>query len=451
MRGRTRSNRSSGIEIAPVRACTWARQVLERDLTGAEPPPHRARATPAVAATAARPRPERRRARRPRRPRPRRYRRATTSRRAAARRPAPAPAVSPRSSASSKSTRWGRSTASTITFSSARLRSAIRARSSTPTSAQSWSRSVRDRCARRIDLRHALADDEIGDDHRRSRPGSRRCRRAQRARPAVGGAVEGERFVLDPALHGRIGRLDLVAPQPDRPVEAREIVGAAIVGRPQLHEQHPVAGGLGAVRERLRMAAGLPDHAEAGDDRRAQRRERFRIRRAVRCTKDDEYERSDDDADRDRRGPRRARRWRTTTPGGVRVPPTVPPQRTLPLPAHPHARERHHRGTGREVRRAREPRIVEPADPDAVQRDRAGRLRQVEAPGRPTSSRPAATSAPSTSTPSRRHRRWIISATEMTKITLTAITWATPTTACSRLLGSRDTASTRSACAPPTV
>ena len=36
-------------------------------------------------------------------------------------------------------------------------------------------------------------------------------------RATVRGAVEGERFVLDPALHGRIGRrLDLVAQGTDR-------------------------------------------------------------------------------------------------------------------------------------------------------------------------------------------------------------------------------------------
>ena len=235
--------------------------------------------------------------------------------------------------------------------------------------------------ARRIDLRHALTDDELGDDHRRAVRRRADADEARRARAAVRGAVEGERFVLDPALHGRIGRLDLVAAQADRPVEAREIVGAAIVRGPQLHEQHPVTRGLGAVRERLPVTTRLADHAQAGHNGTQRARERFGIGCAIRCAEHDERKRPDDDADRDREHD-------IERAGGGRQRPQEPehhdgaPERALPLPAHPDARERHHRRARGEVRRAREARIVEPADPHTVQCDRARRLGEVEHPVR---------------------------------------------------------------------
>ena len=84
--------------------------------------------------------------------------------------------------------------------------------------------------ARSDRLGHALADDEVGDEHRRAVRRRDDADEPRRLRAAVGRAVERERFVLDAALHGGVRRLDLV-PAASAPT-GRGARGSRRCGRP---------------------------------------------------------------------------------------------------------------------------------------------------------------------------------------------------------------------------
>ena len=61
----------------------------------------------------------------------------------------------------------------------------------------------------------------LGDEHRGAAGGAQHRDQRRRRGPAVGRAVDCERFVLDASLHGAVGRFDLVRSQPHGPDDAR--------------------------------------------------------------------------------------------------------------------------------------------------------------------------------------------------------------------------------------
>ena len=158
--------------------------------------------------------------------------------------------------------------------------------------------------------------------------------------PASVGAAEGERFVLDAALHRRVGRLDLVPAQPDGSVEAREIVGAAIVGSTQLHEQHrAVASGSAQYESDSVGVPRLANGAQPGDDALEAPATSSRVSGArFGAPNTTSASDPDDDADRDREhdvertGRRRQRAQQHEQHDRA-------PERALPLPAEPDARQ----------------------------------------------------------------------------------------------------------------
>ena len=221
------------------------------------------------------------------------------------------------SSASSKSTRWGWSTASTMTFSSARLRCAMRPWSSTPTSVHSRSRSARSMRAGSISVRRS--PDELGDDHRRAVRRRDRCRRAAAStRPLSSARRSASASCSMRRCTVAIRRFDLVAAQADGSVEPGEVVGAAIVGSPQLHEHlrsvaasvtRYVSVSVGVLRWRTRAGRG-PRLASACD-------ELERVGCPIGCAEHDERERSRRRHRPRPRARRRARRSPTTARAGA--------------------------------------------------------------------------------------------------------------------------------------
>ena len=354
------------------------------------------------------------------------------------------------SSASSKSTRWGRSSASTIDV----LQRQVAVRDAPVVEGadlgQSRSRSARSIRAGSISVMRSPATKSVTASPSRPVVATRSRRGSVSTRPLSVGAGQRERFVLDAALHRRVRWFDLVAAQAHGPVEPGEVVGAAIVGSAQLHEQHRRPSASVTVRERSPRRAALANgRAARGRRLGARRTSSERIRYPIRRAEHDERERSHDDADRDREHDvERAghRRQHAQQPEQH----DRGPERALPLPAHPDARQA--------SRRRRWPRgTPNSGSPDRRASRRSHRSARSRASSREGRARRSSELHRTRRRPRRgRARRGGASAAAHQhdgdhEHTLTAITWATTDDDLLDLIGSRDTASTRSACTPPTV